>query len=185
MSSVSKDPPMTLPGARPLSQQRAPWYLVYTQPRQEKALARELVRLEAPYFLPLLTNIVTGGGRRRKHLNPLFPSYVFASLDGDKLRFVQDSSRVLQCLPVPEPQQAAFSADIERVATVLREHPHNEIRCAPAPPGDAVRITAGGLRGVEGVGKWLNDRVIVWVGIAAINIGIEIELDRLDVEDIA
>ena len=36
----------------PLGPSQRSWQVIYTKARQEKALARELVKLEVPFFLP-------------------------------------------------------------------------------------------------------------------------------------
>src|SRR5262245_66499981 len=53
------------------------WWAVYTKSRQEKSLARQLLSLDLPFYLPLVPKVSMIGGRRVKSLLPLFGSYLF------------------------------------------------------------------------------------------------------------
>ena len=54
-----------------------PWWLVYTKPRNEKALAKDLGRMGIGCFLPLARVRRCYSGRRVEVRIPLFPSYMF------------------------------------------------------------------------------------------------------------
>ena len=40
------------------------WMVLYTKARQEKALARDLLRRQIPYYLPVVKRVSSHGGRR-------------------------------------------------------------------------------------------------------------------------
>ena len=53
------------------------WLVIYTKSRQEKALARQLLSFEIPFYLPLVPKDNLIRGRRVRSQIPLFPGYVF------------------------------------------------------------------------------------------------------------
>lgn len=57
------------------------WYLIYTRPRQERKVFRELNDLSIPCFLPETQTVKQWNDRMKKQTIPLFPSYVFLNLD--------------------------------------------------------------------------------------------------------
>src|SRR5688500_17246415 len=53
------------------------WWAVYTKPRQEKSLARQLVQLRVPFYLPLIPKTSFQKGRKTQSYLRLFGSYLF------------------------------------------------------------------------------------------------------------
>src|SRR5882762_4674948 len=53
------------------------WYLLYTQPRQEKKILTNLSKANIEAFLPTVTRLKKTGGRQHEMGKPLFPSYIF------------------------------------------------------------------------------------------------------------
>ncbi len=48
------------------------WMVVYTKPRQEKSLARDLLRQAIPFYLPLVKKTLQYSRRRMVSFAPLF-----------------------------------------------------------------------------------------------------------------
>ncbi len=69
-------PEMLLDPAGPRTADRQ-WMAVYTKARQEKALARDLLRQEIPFYLPVVKRTSLYRGRRRARYLPLFSGYLF------------------------------------------------------------------------------------------------------------
>ena len=59
---------------------KAGWYVMYTKPRHEKAVARRLTELNINGYLPVTKTLRTWCDRKRFIEMPLFPSYVFVQL---------------------------------------------------------------------------------------------------------
>ncbi|MGN6601343.1 MAG: transcription termination/antitermination protein NusG [Ginsengibacter sp.] len=56
------------------------WYLIYTRPRMEKSVARELKEIQVVSYLPLVKSLRQWHDRRKLIEVPLFASYVFVRL---------------------------------------------------------------------------------------------------------
>ena len=54
------------------------WFALYTKARQEKSLARELLKQRIPFYLPLVKKTNVSRGRKRISQMPLFGGYCFS-----------------------------------------------------------------------------------------------------------
>src|SRR5687768_2660559 len=75
------------------------WWVLYTKPRQEKSLARDLIGYRVPFFLPLVTKRRIYRGRRMRSLVPMFSGYLFLFGSDEELRAIS-TNRVSQLLSV-------------------------------------------------------------------------------------
>ena len=126
------------------------WYALYTRHQHEKCVHQVLTGKGFEAFLPLYTTAHKWKDRVKRVSLPLFPCYVF--LRGPL-------SQWLPVLATPgvhtvvgfggEPARIS-SVEIEAVRRVVESsvkvEPHPFLRC-----GDRVRVTAGPLRGLEGL----------------------------------
>ena len=157
------------------------WFAVYTVPRHEKAVARQFEVRCIEAFLPSYRSVHRWKNGCRVSVElPLFPNYVFASLErGDYVRVLQTSG-VLSLVgsgrePTPLPD-----SDIEslRSGLPLRD-------CEPHPylvAGEKVRIHSGALAGMVGVllRKKNNLRVVLTVDLIMQSISVEVGIDEVE-----
>src|SRR5690242_16983199 len=102
MLRLQDNPPMIWPRSTKLSDIHLPWSVAYCKPRQEKALAADLCRLDVSYFLPMVQREISSGGRRRQNLYPLFPSYLFfAGKERERLAALR-TDRIVRIIDVNE-----------------------------------------------------------------------------------
>jgi transcriptional antiterminator RfaH len=122
------------------------WHVLHTKPRQEKSLARELLRREIAYFLPVTPNRFDVRGRVVVSHVPLFPGYLFLRCDRDQLLAALSTRRVVRPLVVVDQQQ--LTDDLRQVQSLLRSGlevtPHEFVA------GQEVEITTGPLTGFRG-----------------------------------
>ena len=69
--------PETLLDAAPAEMADRRWLALYTKARQEKSLAREMLKQHIPFYLPLVKKTNISRGRKRISLTPLFGGYMF------------------------------------------------------------------------------------------------------------
>ena len=81
------------------------WMVVYTKARQEKALARDLLHREIPFYLPVVKRTCLYRGRKRARYLPLFAGYVF--LYGSEAERIGSltTNHISRLLSVPDPEQ--------------------------------------------------------------------------------
>jgi transcriptional antiterminator RfaH len=123
------------------------WWVVHTKPRQEKSLARQLLELQIPFYLPIVQKRLRMRGRTMTSHVPLFAGYVFLLGNREQRVGALSTNRVVRTLPV---------ADQDQLWRDLRQI--NQLIATGAPitpedrlaPGVAVEIRTGPLAGLKG-----------------------------------
>lgn len=155
------------------------WWVAYTKARFEKALAWDLHAGGVPFFLPMVERTAVWGGRKRKVLDALFPSYVFFCGDADSRQSVLKTNRVCHVIPVPQRKQFVAELDAIHRALVCKQplvlYPH-------AAVGKRCRVAQGPMKGIEGIVVQNQNptRIVLHVGILGQGASLEIEADLLE-----
>jgi transcription antitermination factor NusG len=171
------------------TQTASEWYACYTRGRHEKQVSRLLDERGFEVFLPLVSRVRRWHDREKVVEFPLFPSYVFARCRSHDLNRVTATPGLVSVVrfdgrPVVVPDREI--ANIKRLSAGLGAN-------GPVPEvgpmlseGQRVRITEGPLRDVEGVvaRRPSNTRLVLVIGVTAINQGLRVELDREIVEPV-
>jgi transcription antitermination factor NusG len=160
-----------------------PWMAVYTKPRQEKSLARDLQERRVTYFLPMVLRQTSSGGRRLRNLYPLFASYVFVAGDQEARLAALRTERLVRVVDVEDSQQAQFRRELASLELALRVAPDSLELHPRITPGTRVVIKAGPMAGVEGEVLQVGDRKKLWLGVSTLGVGatVEIHPDLVDV----
>jgi len=149
-----------------------PWRVAHVRSRQEKVLARHLLRNEVAFYLPQMEKALVRGGRRLVSSLPLFPGYVFFR-GGAAARQAAIRSDVVASVIEVEDQ--------ELLTSELRQLRRLQLAGASLMPveefgaGDAVRITGGAFAGYEGrvVRTGRGDRLLVSVSLLRKAVAVE------------
>lgn len=123
------------------------WWVLHTKPRQEKALARQLLQANVSFYLPLLPRRNLIRGRLMHSYVPLFTSYVFLLGDGRDRITALATKRVVRCLEVPGQQE--LWTDLAQVHQLIT----SGMPVTPEErlfPGTTVEIRRGPLAGLKG-----------------------------------
>jgi transcription antitermination factor NusG len=147
----TENPPARHP-QRPIREATAPWWLAKVKPRQEKALAFDLLEDNVEYYLPLFTKVTRrrDNNKPRKSVLCLFPGYVCFSAAPGFERYVFKTRRVVNLVEIQH--QNRFIRELEQIYHSL------ELGVPVVPledaerllPGSPVKIEFGSLRGVTG-----------------------------------
>jgi len=157
------------------------WWAVYTRSRMEKSLARQLLAMEVPFYLPLIPKTNRIAGRTVKSLLPLFGGYLFMyGNDEERIRALE-TKRVAH---IWQSQQAdEMTRDLQNVQTLIESGvpltPEGRLQ-----PGDRVRVKTGLLMGLEGVvvSRRGEDRLLIAVNF--LQQGVSIQISDFQVEPI-
>ena len=157
------------------------WWVAHTKPRQEKALARDLLRSSTPYFLPMYEAKKQSRGRSWKTMLLLFPSYVFFCSDEPGRMKALESGRIANMIPVQD--QTALVAELSSLKRVMEAglgmDPYpalkTESRC---------RVRSGPLQGMEGQVLRRQGKAKFIVTIAILGQGASVEIDGNELEPI-
>jgi transcription antitermination factor NusG len=155
------------------------WWAVYTKSRQEKALARELLQHEVPFYLPLVARTILVRGRRVESLLPLFAGYVFLHADEDQRVCALKTNRTSQLILVSDQDKLRRDlANVQRL--ILAKAPITvEQRLAP---GTRVRVKAGPFMGVEGMVEQCRGASRLIVEVTFLQQSVSVQIDELLVE---
>ncbi len=173
-------PPMTpLPGRR-IEDFEGRWVVLHTKSRNEKALAWDLQRLVLDYFLPLARVHRSHGGRRVEVQVPLFSGYVFLSCrDADDRQTVLLTNRVAKVIEVED--QVRLKHELGQIYQALNTN--RPINLYPRiERGSRCRVTAGSLKGVEGVvmRRGRTSRILLAVGLLGQSASLVIDAELLE-----
>jgi transcription antitermination factor NusG len=157
------------------------WYALYTNPRHEKVVARQLKERCVENFLPLYRTWHRWKDRRKQVDLALFPGYVFVKIEEqNKLQVLKTPGAVnlvsfngkLAVLPEPEIQ-------------ALRNALDNEVCAEPYPflrVGRKVRVVRGPMAGAEGLLARKKDKYRVVISVEVLMRSVALERDGTDLE---
>ena len=152
------------------------WTAVYTKPRQEKALAWDLLQKKIPYFLPMVQRETSSGGRRRRNLYPLFPSYLFVAGDEAEQLGALKTDRAVRLVRAEPGGQPQLRRELTALETALKQFPDSLELHPRLAPGAPVRIKAGPMAGVEGVVLQVGAKHKLWLGVSCLGVGATVEI---------
>jgi transcriptional antiterminator RfaH len=150
------------------------WWVLHTKPRAEKALARQLLARQLPFFFPLYHRQWRSRGRLQSSYLPLFPGYVFLRGDNEVRVGALTTNLVANVLPVAD--QGRLYADLTRVnhliasGSALTPEDHLE-------PGTPVRISAGAFAGLEGKILRRGKNLHFFVEVQFLQRGVSVEIE--------
>ena len=174
MLKPSQNPPMLSSWVSNISDLTGRWWIAHTKARQEKALARDLHEHGVGYFLPLREKVIVSGGRKRRVLNPLFPSYVFFCGDPEARRTALATNRLCQTIDVTD--QAELVTELLALERVLSQGAIVE-PLATMTLGRRYRITSGPFSGLEGPVVRVGNASKIALKISAIAQGALLEIE--------
>ena len=157
------------------------WYVAYTYPHHEKAVADQLSQRSVETFLPTFTKTSRWKDRRVSLDLPLFAGYVFTRIPAcERIRVLAIPSviRILSFRGVPVP---VSDAEIDAVRMCIgrgaKLEPHHFMAV-----GDRVRVKEGVFEGLEGVVVRYNNscKLVVSIGLIHQSVALEIDADSLE-----
>jgi len=158
------------------------WYVAYTYPRHEKAVADQVQLRSVETFLPTYTLKSQWKDRRVQLELPLFAGYVFTRMtvrERVKVLSVPSVIRILSYRGMPAP---IGDAEIE----ALRMCVANGAKLEPHPyvaVGDRVRVRDGAFEGLEGivVRKSNHCKLVVSLSLIHQSVSLEVEPNYLEI----
>ena len=162
-------------------EQAKSWFAVYTTPRHEKAVARQFEARQIEAFLPLYRSVRRWkNGCRVTVDQPLFPNYIFVSLQRPEYLRVLETPGVLSLVgpgrePFPLESSEIESLRSELFLRAFEPHPY-------LVAGDRVRIHSGALAGMIGVlvRKKSHLRVVLTLDLIMQSVAVEIGADEIE-----
>ncbi len=158
-----------------LSEVERPWWVAHTRSRQEKALARFLLPLEIPFYVPQREKRVRRAGRPLTSYLPLFPGYVFFRGSGAHRQEALRSNLIVRILEVAD--QPLLCRELRQLRA-LQESGASLSLYDPLEPGDGVRVMHGPFQGYVGVVMRGQGHLRLVVSITMLRKTVAVEFDR-------
>lgn len=158
-----------------LSESDFPWWVAHVRSRQEKALARHLLPLEIPFYLPQRERRVRRSGRRFVSYLPLFPGYVFFRGSADHRHAALRSNLIVKVLDVTD--QGLLARELLQVRR-LKEAGAELVPYFNLVPGDPVRVTDGPFKGYTGVVLRTQGQLRLVVTVSMLRQAVSVEFER-------
>ena len=152
-----------------------PWWVAHVRSRQEKALARHLLKHGVAFFLPQEEKQSRRGGRLRLSLLPLFPGYVFFRGGAAERLIAQRSQVMVRALEVgDQPLLQEELATIRR----LQAAGHHVAPYSRLGEGDDVEVMGGPLHGLRGTVLRESGQARLVVSVTFLGQSVSAVLDR-------
>jgi transcription antitermination factor NusG len=158
-----------------LSEADQPWWVAHTRSRQEKSLARYLLPLGVPFFVPQHEKKLSRGARRRSSYLPLFPGYVFFRGSLAERQTTLQSRLIVQILEVQD--QRLLQKELLELHA-LKESGATLIPFEELHSGDPVQVTEGPFQGYSGVVVRGQTRLRLLISITMLRKTVAVEFDR-------
>jgi transcription antitermination factor NusG len=182
MLLLDENPPMLPEWVSQLSEIPGNWWVAHTKSRMEKAFGWELLTKKIAFFLPMRERNVVWGGRRRKVLTPLFPSYVFFAGSAEDRQLALRTNRLAQVIPVHQKPQ--FISELETIRAALGSGVALDFYPSIAV-GTRCRVLRGPLQGIEGVVIRKDAVTRLVLQISMLGQAASLEIDPENVEPVA
>ena len=156
-----------------------PWLVAHTKGRAEKALARQLLIAQIPFYVPLGERRSRRSGRTFVSTLPLFPGYVFLRGGAGSRGAAIRCGAVVRLLDVPD--QERLDRELRQVRA-LQETGASLVVHPFLGAGDAVRIREGPFRDQFGVVVREKGATRLVVSVSMLRRSVAVELERGVVE---
>jgi transcription antitermination factor NusG len=167
---------MTWPAGGSLSASKQAWTVAYCKSRQEKALGWDLCRRDIQYFLPMIARQTSSGGRRRRNLYPLFPSYLFIAGEESARLTALRTDRIVKLIEVSESEQTRLQRELLYLDAAIRDQSESLELYPRLVPGSSVRIKSGPMKDVEGVIVHVHNKRKLLLGVSVLGVGATVEI---------
>lgn len=131
-------------------QQTKNWYVVYTKPRWEKKVAKQLEQKKIEHYCPLNKVQRQWSDRKKIILEPLFSCYVFVCLDETQLLPVRQTDGVMNFVYWLSKPAVIREEEIFTIKRFLSEYENIKLEKTMVNVNDRVRITSGPLMERQG-----------------------------------
>jgi transcription antitermination factor NusG len=154
---------------------QAPWWVAHVRSRQEKSVARELLRAGVGYYIPQTEQVKRRGGRTFRSYLPLFSGYVFLRGTAEELGPARRHDAVVRVIEVPD--QPLLHEELSQIRR-LQLAGASLIPVVEYVPGDRVRIRDGVFAGYTGVVTRVKGRERLVLTVSLLRQSVAVEIDR-------
>ncbi|HTI09316.1 MAG TPA: UpxY family transcription antiterminator [Puia sp.] len=158
------------------------WYVVYTKPRWEKKVARQLEQKGIEHYCPLTRVQRQWSDRKKIVLEPLFSAYVFVRLEETEQTPVKQTDGVMNFVYWLKKPAVIRDEEIDTIKRFLNEYQIVKLEKSTVNVNDQIRVISGPLMERQGnVLEIRNKTVKVSLPTLGYNIVAEIEKTNIEI----
>ncbi len=156
------------------------WYAIYTKPKHEKKVYKELADRNKEVFLPLVMRLRQWKDRKKWLESPLFTSYLFVRIDFKYRHEILETTGVVKIVSFRGVPAVIPDWQIDAVKQMLR-YPETLRLEKYIRPGEVVEVIDGPFKGLRGTVVTLRNETRLLITIEGImqSVSVEIESDFL------
>jgi len=117
------------------------WHVVFTKPGKEKKVAGVLARKKIACYLPEFKSEALIDGRKKTVTGPLFPRFVFVSIEGNEDKVLKKSRHILNFMYWHNQPVQVNPEEIKAMKSFLVEHTCTRLDRTNVTPGAHHRIS--------------------------------------------
>ena len=159
------------------NEQNKKWIAVYTKPRHEKTVEKELLKKEFEVYLPLLKQRRKWSDRKKWVEFPLFRSYIFVKTEIKNALFVLQTLGVVKVVKFGG-EIAVIQNDSIQAIKLMIEGGYSPEATDYFVKGDPVEVKDGPLKGLVGEVIRVDNHDRLLVRVDAIQHSISVQIDR-------
>ncbi len=132
-----------------------PWFVLYTQPRNEKKVTERLEKLGITAYCPMTIQVRQWSDRKKKVEVPLLNSYVFVHLANASRNLVFEVPGIVRYLFWLGEPAIVRDEEIKTLQNWLA-HDFSEIEVSALKPGNTITIKEGAFKNQEALIKTIS-----------------------------
>lgn len=157
------------------------WYVVYTKPRWEKKVARQLEQKGIEHYCPLAKVQRQWSDRKKIVLEPLFSAYVFVHLEETQQLPVKQTDGVMNFVYWLKKPAVIRDEEIDTIKRFLNEYQNVKLEKTSVNVNDHVRVLSGPLMERQGNVLEIRNKTVK-VSLPTLGYTIVAEIDRTNIE---
>jgi transcription termination/antitermination protein NusG len=116
------------------------WHAVYTRPGKEKKVADVLTKKKIANYIPLYERECMADGRKKLIIAPVFPRYVFISVENNEWEVLDKSRHILSFVYWMQKPAVIQNEEISAMKLFLNEYICTRLEMSPVIPGEEVSL---------------------------------------------
>ena len=162
-------------------QQEKSWYVVYTKPRWEKKVARQLEQKEIEHYCPLSRVSRQWSDRKKIVLEPLFTSYVFVRISDGEHAGVLGASGVMNFVFWLKKPAVIRDEEIDIIKRFMNSYDGVQVEKSSVKINDRIKVVGGPLMELQGNVLEVKNRTVK-VSLPTLGYTLVAEVEKTNIE---
>jgi transcription antitermination factor NusG len=165
-------------------QQEKNWYVVYTKPRWEKKVSRQLEQKDIEHYCPLNKVARQWSDRKKIVLEPLFTAYVFVRISDREYTQVLGASGVMNFVFWLKKPAVIRDEEIDIIKRFMNEYESVQLEKSSVKINDRIKVVSGPLMELQGNVLEIKNRTVK-VSLPTLGYTLIAEVEKSNVEIIS